>query len=178
VKAKAPDAAFARSKKDATSRYRGVYRESTRRNDRWTASIEPKGKKLILGRYVIERDAALAYDRAALHYFGTSAPLNFPHMRSKLKPADAETLAFESRRRFKAKTYSRFRGVTHNGYSWQASITTNGRSIYLGSFAIEQDAAEAYDRAALRFHRKKARLNFDPETGEELCGRIPRRGRP
>lgn len=49
--------------------------------------------------------------------------------------------------------YSKFRGVTWHKQvgKWQAQIKVNGRSIYLGVYASELDAAMAYALAAKRY---------------------------
>jgi hypothetical protein len=48
---------------------------------------------------------------------------------------------------------------------WNARIRTNGLSKHLGSFAIKEQAAAAYDRSARLNHvnmpRASARLNYD-----------------
>lgn len=54
---------------------------------------------------------------------------------------------------------SRFKGVSRLASGWRAYITA-GRFIYLGTFATEEDAARAYDAAAVEHFGEFARLNF------------------
>lgn len=58
---------------------------------------------------------------------------------------------------------SRFKGVCPSGRKWQAYITKDHVDYRLGSFDTEEEAALAYDRAALQLHGEYARLNF-PEV--------------
>ncbi|MHC4659626.1 MAG: AP2 domain-containing protein, partial [Planctomycetota bacterium] len=44
---------------------------------------------------------------------------------------------------------------------WMARITVDGRTLYLGDFKEEVDAARAHDRAAMKYHREFAALNFE-----------------
>lgn len=55
-----------------TSRYRGV----SRNGGTWYASIKVDGRSRKLGRHETEREAALAYDRAAIEEFGEFASVN------------------------------------------------------------------------------------------------------
>lgn len=45
---------------------------------------------------------------------------------------------------------------------WQAQISRGGKYEYLGAFQSEEDAARAYDTAAIRVHGEFACLNFPP----------------
>jgi hypothetical protein len=66
-----------------------------------------------------------------------------------------------NRRKFK-NCSSQYKGVSLNKAfgNWRASIKENGKLRYLGTFALEVDAARAYDREAVRIHGEFARLNF------------------
>jgi len=66
-----------RSKRNgASSRFRGV--SFNRRMGRWCARITFEGRRLWLGCFVEEVEAARAYDRKAVELFGESALLNLP----------------------------------------------------------------------------------------------------
>ena len=63
-------------KKKTTSRFKGVAWKSKR--FKWRSQIKFQGKDYHLGYYVVEKEAAEAYDEAAKKYFGEFARLNFP----------------------------------------------------------------------------------------------------
>jgi hypothetical protein len=65
-----------KTKAKTTSRFIGVYFE--KRTGRWVAQIRHRGKKIVLGRFKSEEEAARAYDEAAKKYHGEFARLNFP----------------------------------------------------------------------------------------------------
>lgn len=61
------------------SRYKGVSPASGTNAGKWRATITPPNQRQIhLGYFRDERDAAMAYDAAALHHFGDFARLNLP----------------------------------------------------------------------------------------------------
>ncbi len=67
-------------------------------------------------------------------------------------------------RRIKSKGSSRFRGVQfRKNRGWVAVTYKNKKMIWLGTFDSEIDAARAYDRAAIKYHKEFARLNFARE---------------
>lgn len=64
-----------RSAKNSSSRYIGV--SSCRKTNRWVAYICPDGRKINLGAYNTEEEAAKVRDEKALELFGEYARLNF-----------------------------------------------------------------------------------------------------
>ena len=69
-------------RKDGTSQYKGVhwYKASMK----WTAQIRMNKKRMHLGCFDDEIEAACAYDQAAQRYFGEFAYLNFPQNLQKI----------------------------------------------------------------------------------------------
>lgn len=62
-------------KRDATSQYRGVSK-TTNPNRPFRAALKHKGQHHYLGSYETEREAAEAYNKAALRIVGEYAVLN------------------------------------------------------------------------------------------------------
>ncbi len=60
---------------------------------------------------------------------------------------------------------SRFKGIHWNKRwkKWQVRITYQGERTHLGGFNDEEEAARAYDKAALEMFDDYAYLNFPPE---------------
>jgi hypothetical protein len=65
-----------RSKYKGTSQYKGVYRRQGDCPHPWCASIQVKQVRIQLGNFSDENEAALAYNDAAIRYFGDFAHLN------------------------------------------------------------------------------------------------------
>jgi hypothetical protein len=69
-------------------------------------------------------------------------------------------------RRKKKNGSSQFLGVYFNKEksTWDSQLMHNGKKIWVGRFDNEIDAARAYDKAALEYHKEFARLNFPSES--------------
>ena len=76
------------------------------------------------------------------------------------------------------KSKSRFKGVhwRHDSKKWQANIKADGIKYSLGAFEKEEAAAEAYNKAAQKYHGEYARLNKTraPTVGVEAKPRMYR----
>jgi hypothetical protein len=60
------------------------------------------------------------------------------------------------------KHTSRYKGVFFDKYhkKWKAQIEINGKHIFIGYFNIEEDAALAYNNAAIKYFKEFAYLNI------------------
>ena len=63
-----------KGKKNTSSIYKGVWFHKA--NGKWRTAIKINGDSIFLGSYNVEKKAALAYDNAAIKYFGEYAKTN------------------------------------------------------------------------------------------------------
>lgn len=65
-----------------------------------------------------------------------------------------------------------FKGVSWSKAAkrWTASIMANGKGKYLGLFDTPEEAARAYNEAAVLLHGRFSKLNYAPCTFPELVG--------
>ena len=133
--------------------YRGVRKNG---KNRFTAMIYFDGKEHYHGNFGTTKEAAIAYDLAAIQAKRQKSDLNFPDMIHVKK----EIPKIKKRKIMICTNTTGFNGVCKNGKKFQASIRVNGKSKYLGSFTKARDAAMAYDEAIVKYHQPRTKFNF------------------
>ena len=141
--------------KNNSNKFRGV---NPRTSGKFTAYIGMNGKTIIIGTFITEELAALAYDQKARETQGEFAILNFPKVNDYTKVNDAINL-----RKSSNKNKHKFTGIKANGNKFTAQISINSKRHSIGTFSTPEEAARAYDKKAKEIKGDKAILNFPEE---------------
>lgn len=140
-----------------TTGYRGVCQKPGT-TDRWVARIRVNGRGVHVGIYDTPEQAARAWDAAARAYRGIDARTNFPDGGD-----DDELLVGFNPYHNKHG----FTGVSKTSKGrWMANISVSDQRMYLGVYDTPEQAARAWDAAAIQYRGKGTRTNF-PQDEEE-----------
>ncbi|KAL6572270.1 hypothetical protein OROMI_013228 [Orobanche minor] len=137
----------------------------------YAAAIKHNGEREWLGSFKTPDEAARAYDKAAVRLRGPETSLNFPQQVQLASQTNFEdnhpigdtvsSTHQATKKGKKAVKTSIYMGVRKRPWgSYAAEIKLNGKRQWLGSFKTAEEAAVAYDAAAIRSRDPKTKLNF------------------
>lgn len=143
------------------------------RSNAWAVRIIKESKIIDGGHYHSQEDAAIAADYFILNHLGEKADRNFPELSyeaikdkynqllDKHGHNSSEKKARSGQGMIRAKDKaSPYVGVSKDKNKWAARIKYNKKTIHLGNFHSQEDAAKAYDKKALELYGDTAKLNF------------------
>ncbi|MER9452051.1 AP2 domain-containing protein [Mesorhizobium sp. M0254] len=120
-----------------------------------------------IGTFHTEEGAALAYNLYVMEHAPNAIKndIDYDFAEATERAAREKALGIRGS--------SRFRGVVKRNDRFVARIHINRKQIHLGSYESEQDAADAYDRAALKYLGPTAYLNLAVRPEPELAPACP-----
>jgi hypothetical protein len=113
----------------------------------------PLGKVILLHRYLMDAPAGMEVD----HINGNGLDCRRSNMRVCTRSQN-----FANRNKCSVKKTSIFKGVWWDSTraKWASAVKKNGKKICLGRFDTPEQAAHVYDKAAIRYFGKYAKLNY------------------
>ena len=141
-----------------TSGYTGVYKTASKK---FQAQIKVNHKTISLGTYDSPKQAALAFDRAAIQHKRPKSSLNYPNG-FPIDDEDYEKIMNpEKRRKLSSTNTTGYTGVyTARGNRFRAQIKINRKDKALGTYNTAKEAALVYDRAVIQHKLPFHTLNF------------------
>jgi hypothetical protein len=142
------------------SQYKGVSFRTDKTWSAWRAYIKVNYEFIDLGSYDTEENAAIAYDLAAIEYFGEFSCTNFPKENYEGMTFSGFVKAYKGNR-----FSSSYRGITKNKQKgrWTGNAEKLGKRVYLGSYESEELASRAYDLCRICEFGETTRLNHPLE---------------
>jgi hypothetical protein len=154
-----------RKRKGSSSLYIGVSWKTA--GSSWHVKLtDPQTKfEQHIGYYASEEDAARAYDCAVVQARGPGSKRNFPTEAISEPPATKGKSGVGRKRKGSSSLYI---GVSWKtaGSSWHVKLTDPQTKCeqHIGYYASEEDAARAYDCAAVQMRGPGAKRNFPDEA--------------
>lgn len=132
----------------------------------YEAQITINKKKISLGLYKTEEEAAIARDKYATDNRNLYPGLNYFERVSEYSNND-----FKLTGRMQKNGSSKYVGVSWypNRNKWRAWLVYDRKFKHLGFFDKEEDAVRARDLGMLRYYEDAAKLNFPEKINEYLC---------
>ena len=142
-----------RKRKEEEESKEGVkYKGVQKRGEKFQARITIDGKNHNHGTFDTPKEAAQAYDRAAIQAGRPTSKLNFlDQVPKNYKPKNNG---------LRSTNTTGFTGVCKNGNRFKAQIDIGVKRHHLGMFGTTKEAAIAFDLAAIQAKRPKSDLNF------------------
>ena len=142
-----------------TTGYRGVYKN----RNRFRAQIQIDGVCHHLGNFDTRKEAAIAFDRAAIQEKRPISKMNYlDQVPKNYKPKMKKLLP---------RNTSGYRGVHKMGNKFNARVMIDGNRQNLGNFDTAKEAAIAWDRVAIKGGRPRTVLNFPNNMKQEISKR-------
>jgi hypothetical protein len=146
---------------NTTSIFMGV--RFHKRDSKWEANITYNYKNYYLGYYLTQKEAAEAYNKKAIELYGSDANLNIIDDNYIEPIIIREKKIIKKIKRENCST--KLLGVTYHkrDNTYEAYITKEKKRYYLGRFAKDTDAAQAYNLKAIELFGENATLNIIDE---------------
>ena len=147
-------------KKEGGSKKKGKFKGVYKNWEKYEGMFMVDGIKHRTGKFDTRKEAARAYDLAAIQAGRPTSKLNFLDQVPKIyKP---------KKKKISSTNTTGFTGVYKMGNRFRAMITIGGRQRGIGMFGTAKEAAEAYDQAALQAKFPRSELNFSDMPKEEI----------
>ncbi len=164
---------FRRLNLEIINKYNGVTKTLKKNKTVYNCHIYNKGS-ILVGIYATEIEAAIAYNKAInllklvgidkednKNYIHSLNKEEYKELYKKVKISNNIIIKSKQKRPIRFLNYT---GVYQQKTGYRAYIGYNYKHIYLGMYATEKQAAQAYNQAALILYGSKANLNHTLPT--------------
>lgn len=148
------------SRSKSISKYKGVTWVQATKKWRAMIKIETENSPIHLGYYEKEEEAAKAYNRAVLEYWGGDGFVNIIGKDNRFKSNDYKTYKNQHRRR---SDISKYKGV---GKGNMIRFSFKQKSFYIASSDTTEQAALIYNKCVQYLYGEDVILNDVPMTDE------------